>query len=224
MDKIELIEAACPECSPEDEVMHTVVKDHLIKCEKCGFMHRLPHEKKKEITLKVIVSREGESFPQQLKVNEDERLRAGDEFIIDIGDEVSGVRIQSLELKTSGRAEQAIARDVRTIWARAIDEVIVKIAIQNRGETDSVDYKINGDYEFTIGDRMKLENNDVIITSIKEREGGIFKREGKSMKAKDIKRIYSQIITRERERRMAGEELRPSKTKTKRDWKGKKIA
>lgn len=212
MDKIDVIEAACPECSPEEEVMHTVVKSHLIKCEKCGFMHRLPHEKKKEITLKVIVSREGESFPQQLKVNEDERLHAGDEFVIDIGDEVSGVRIQSLELKTSGRSEQAIARDVRTIWARAIDEVVVKIAVQHRGETDSLDYKINGDYEFTVGDHMKLQGYEVVITSIKEREGGIFKREGKSMKAKDIKRIYSQILSRER--RPVGEELRASKTRT----------
>jgi len=220
VSKIEVMEAACPQCSPEEEVMHTVVKSQLIKCEKCGFIHRLPHEKKKEITLKVIVSREGESFPQHIKVNEDEELHAEDEFVVDIGEEVSGVRIHSLELKTGGRSERAKARDVRTIWARAIDEVVVKIAVQRLGETESLDYKINGDYEFTIGDILKLKGYEVVITSIKEREGGIFKRAGKSMKAKDIKRIYSKILSQER--RPVGEGLRASRPKT--GGKGKRPA
>jgi uncharacterized Zn finger protein len=211
VDKLELIEAACPQCSPKEDVRHTVVKRNLLKCEQCGFVHRLPHEKKKVVRLKVIVSRGGESSPQQLEVNEDEVLHAGDEFVVDIGDEVSGVRVVSLELHTSGRAENAKAKDVRTIWARAIDEVIVKIAIQRRGETESLDYKINGDYEFTVGDLMKLQGKDVTITGIKVRNGGIFKRIGKSIKAKDIKRIYSQVLTRER--RTAGEGLRTSTAK-----------
>jgi uncharacterized Zn finger protein len=210
VDKIDVVEAACPQCSPEEEVMHTVVKSHLVKCEQCGFIHRLPHEKKKAIKVRVIVSRQQESSTQQIEVNEDEELHAGDEFVIDIGEEVSGVRIQSLELKTGGRAERAKASDLRTIWARAIDEVIVKIAVQQREKTESLDYKINGDYEFTVGDIMKLKGYEVIITAIKVRDGGLFKREGKSVKAKDIRRIYSKILSRER--RAAGEELRASRT------------
>lgn len=210
MDKMELVEAACPQCSPKEEVMHTVVKSHLLKCEQCGFIHRLPHEKKKEvITLKVIVSRGSESSAQSLEVNADEELKAGDEFVIDIGEEVSGVRIHSLELHTGGRSEQAKARDVRAIWARAIDEVIVKIAVQRLGETQSLDYKINGDYEFTIGDLMKLKGYEVRISAIKVRDGGIFRRTGKSVKAKDVRRIYSKIISQER--RAVGEGLRASK-------------
>lgn len=212
MDKIEVVEAACPQCSPEEEVMHTVVKSHLLKCEKCGFVHRLPHEKKKVIQLKVVVSRGSESSSQQIEVNDDEVLHAGDEFVVDIGEDVSGVRIQSLELHTGGRSEQAKAKDVRTIWARAIDEVIVKIAVQRLGETESLDYKINGDYEFTIGDIMKLQGYEVCISAIKVREGGIFKRVGKSIKAKDIRRIYSKIISRER--RPVGEGLRASQKKS----------
>jgi len=209
VDKIEIVEAACPQCSPEEEVMHTVVKRHLVKCEQCGFIHRLPHEKKKAIKVRVIVSRQRESSTQQIEVNEDEELHAGDEFVVDIGEEVSGVRIQSLELKTGGRAEQAKARDVRTIWARAIDEVVVKIAVQRREETESLDYKINGDYEFTVGDIMKLKGYEVRISAIKVRDGGLFKREGRSVKAKDIRRIYSKILSRERGE--VGESLSASK-------------
>jgi uncharacterized Zn finger protein len=211
VDKIEVVEAACPQCSPEEEVMHTVVKRHLVKCDQCGFIHRLPHEKKRSAKVKVIVSREGESSTQEMEVNEDEVLYAGDEFVVDVGEEVSGVRVQSLELKTGGRAEQAKAGDVRTIWARAIDEVIVKIAVQQREKTESLDYKINGDYEFTVGDIMKLKGYEVAITAIKARDGGLFKREGKSVRAKDIRRIYSKILSRER--RAVGGGLRASRTR-----------
>jgi uncharacterized Zn finger protein len=211
VDKIDVVEAACPQCSPEEEVMHTVVKRHLIKCEQCGFIHRLPHEKTKAIKIRVIVSRGSESSTQEIEVNEDEELHAGDEFVIDVGEEVSGVRIQSLELKTSGRAEKAKAGDVRTIWARAIDEVIVKIAIQQKEKTESLDYKVNGDYEFAVGDVMKLKGFEVAITAIKIRDGGLFKRDGKSARAKDIRRIYSQILSRDR--RAAGEGLRTSRVR-----------
>ncbi len=216
MDKIEVVEAACPQCSPEEEVMHTVVKSHLLKCEQCGFVHRLPHEKKKVIMLKVIVSRGGESSAQSLEVNADEELKAGDEFVIDVGEEVSGVRIQSLELHTGGRSEQAKAEDVRAIWARAIDEVVVKIAVQRLGETQSLDYKVNGDYEFAIGDIMKLKGYEVRISAIKVRDGGIFRRTGKSVKAKDVRRIYSKIMSQERtqERRAVGEGLKASKKRS----------
>ncbi|HTX44374.1 MAG TPA: HVO_0476 family zinc finger protein [Methanocella sp.] len=211
MDKIDVVEAACPRCSPEEGVMHTVVKRHLVKCEQCGFIHRLPHEKKKAIKARVIVSRQQESSTRQIEVNEDEELHAGDEFVIDVGEDVSGVRIQSLELKTGGRAEKAKARDVRTIWARAIDEVVVKIAVQQKEKTESLDYKVNGDYEFAIGDVMRLKEYEVAITAIKVRDGGLFKREGRSIKAKDIRRIYSKILSRDR--RAAGEGLRTSRTR-----------
>ena len=208
-----MIEAACPQCSPEEEIMHSVVKSHLLKCEQCGFIHRLPHEKKnKPITLKVIVSRGSESSSRQLEVDPDEMLRKDDEFVIDVGEDVSGVRIHSLELPSGRRVEHAMAKDVLTVWARAIDEVVVKIAVQQLGETKSFDYKINGDYEFTIGDKMKLKSYEVFISSIKVREGGIFRRAGKAIKAKDIRRIYSKIVSQER--RTVGEGLRASKKRS----------
>ena len=65
---------------------------------------------------------------------------------------------------------------------------------------------------------MKLTGYEVVITSIKERDGGIFKRAGKAIKAKDIRRIYSKILSQER--RPVGEGLKASKPRT--GVKGKK--
>lgn len=213
MDKIEIIEAACPTCSPQEEVAHTVIKDKLIKCEACGFIHRLPHEKRKTVTLRVIVSRQSQSWPQEITVDDDEVLHVGDEFVVEADDEISGVRVQSLELKTSGRAEKAKAKDIRTVWARAIDEVVVKIAIQtSKGVTESVDYKVNGDFEFTVGDIMKIQGKEVSIHSIKVRDGGSYDRVGKSIKAKNIKRIYTRILAESRFKPKEESQFKPRAT------------
>lgn len=194
MDKIEITEAACPSCSPEEAVTHTNVKNNLIKCEECGFIHRLPVKKEKNIKLKVIVSRQSVSEQQTIEVGANDDIHVDDEFVVDTGKEVSGVHVQSIELKTSARTEHAKAKDIRAIWARAIDEVIVKIAMQSGAKTESVDYKVNGDYEFAIGDEMKIKGNEVKISSIKTREGAHVKREGSLVKAKNVKRIYSKIV------------------------------
>lgn len=209
MDLMEEVEATCPSCSPVEAVPHAVVKGNLLKCGQCGNVHRLPRGKKTEIRLRVIVSRGGESSVQYLDVDAGEELHSGDEFVVDAGGEVSGVRVQSLELLTGGRSECAKANAVRAIWARAIDEVIVKIAVQRLGETKSLDYKVGGDYEFAVGDVMKLKGYEVRVSGIKVRDGGIYRREGRAVKAKDVRRVYSKIIAEER--RAVGEGLRPSR-------------
>lgn len=206
MDKIEITEAACPSCSPEEAVTHTKLKDKLIKCEECGFIHRLPVTKEKKVQLKVIVSRQDVSQPQIIEVSENDEINEGDEFVVDTGEEVSGVQVVSIELKTAGRTTRAKAKDIRTLWVRAIDEVIAKIALQSGAKTDSVDYKVNGDYEFAVGDVMKIQEKEVAISSIKTRDGRHVKREGVPVKAKYIKRIYSKILNQRpvKQRKMAG--------------------
>ncbi|MCD1293610.1 hypothetical protein CUJ83_01180 [Methanocella sp. CWC-04] len=197
MEKMEIIEAECPSCSPDEPVAHLVLKESegRVRCEECGLVHVIPVKKQRFVKLKVIVSRQDKSSVQETEVDADEYLHAGDEFVVDTGEEISGVRIQSLELKTSKRVEKAKPEEVLTIWARAIDEVIVKIAVQKHEITESLDYKVNGDYEFTIGDTIKVKGYEVKISYIKIRDGALMKREGATAKAKDIKRIYSKIVS-----------------------------
>lgn len=196
MKEFHLIEVECPQCSPDEPVTHSVIKEStgLTKCEECGFVHIVPMKKEKQIKIKVIVSRQDRSSVHEVEFGEEDVIREGDEFVVDTGEEVSGVRVQSIENKRGGRTEVEKATDILAIWARTIDEVIVKIAVQKRETTESIDYKVHGDYEFIVGDTMRVKGYEVKISGIKVRDGGHFKRPGTTIKAKDIKRIYSKII------------------------------
>lgn len=206
MDKIEIVEASCPSCSPKEAVTHTVIKDKLIKCEECGLIHRLPTIKEKKVQLKVIVSRQGVSTPQMIEVGENDEINEDDEFVVDAGDEVSGVQVVSIELNTAARTPRAKAKDIRALWVRTIDEVVAKIAMQSGAKTDSVDYRINGDYEFAVGDVMRLQGKEIAISSIKTRDGRHVTREGVPVKAKYVKRVYSKILNQKpiKQKKMAG--------------------
>lgn len=206
MAKIEIVEASCPSCSPKEAVTHTVIKDKLIKCEECGLIHRLPTIKEKKVQLKVIVSRQGISTPQMIEVNENDEYNEDDEFVVDAGDEVNGVQVVSIELNTAGRTPRAKAKDIRALWVRTIDEVVAKIAMQSGAKTESVDYKVNGDYEFGVGDVMKLKEKEIVISSIKTRDGRHVEREGVPVKAKYVKRVYSRILNQKpiKQKRMVG--------------------
>jgi uncharacterized Zn finger protein len=196
MSKIEIAEAECPSCSPDEPTTHVIIKEGgLVKCEECGYVHAVPVKKQKIIKLRVIVSRQQESSVQEIELSEDDVIHVGDEYVVEHDDEVSGVKIQSIELKTKGRPEVAVAKDIDALWARAIDDVIVKIAVQKGAITESINYKVSGDFEFTVGDTIKMQGYEAVITSIKEREGRHNKRSGQVSKAKDIKRIYSRSLT-----------------------------
>jgi uncharacterized Zn finger protein len=197
MSKLDIAEAECPSCSPDEPTVHVILKEGgLVKCEGCGYVHAIHVPKKKVIRLRVIVSRHNVSSVQFIDVNEDDIIRVGDEFVVEHeNDEVSGIQVQSVEIRTHGRPDNAVARDVETLWGRTIDEVIVKIAVQKGALTESVNYKVSGDFEFTVGNNLKLQSDEAVIISIKVRDGAHARRKGQVVKAKDIKRIFSRSLT-----------------------------
>lgn len=213
MEKVEIAEAECPSCSPDERTTHVILKKGgLVKCEECGYVHALPVKKKKLIKLRVIVGRQDKSSVQFIEVDENDRIHVGDEFVVESEDEVSGVMVQSIEVKTKARPEAAIATDIDTLWARTIDEVIVKIAVQQGPITESVNYKVSGDHEFDIGGTITLKGYSVEVVSIKTREGAHAKRKGQFVQAKDVKRIFSRIAAEDRPTgRGGGFKLRSSK-------------
>ena len=119
------------------------------------------------------------------------KINVGDEIIVD--DETSGeayhVTVSSLEVGDK-RKESALAEEIKTIWARAIDEVIVKIAVSHRETTESFEMKVPGEKDFVIGDKIEVSNRKLKIVRIKIRDGGFKSRKGVAVMAKDIKRIY----------------------------------
>jgi uncharacterized Zn finger protein len=158
------------------------------KCENCDPVHEAP--KPRNVQVRVIVSKGEESVHRKALLSG--VVGTGDELLID--DEATGeanlVRITSIEVGDK-RKDSARAEDIKTIWARAIDEVIVKIAVSHRETTESIEMRVPGEREFVIGEKVKPDNRELEIKKIKIRDGGFKSRKGTAVAAKDIRRIYA---------------------------------
>ncbi|WNY27431.1 HVO_0476 family zinc finger protein [Methanolapillus ohkumae] len=189
------IELKCPSCSPQDETWHQIIKSGqspVARCMDCGQINSYRISRPKKKTLKIIVSQMENTTVFQTTFNEEERFFVDDEIIVD--DDISGtaypIVITSLGMKEQKRPA-AFAKDLDTIWGRAIDEVTVKIAIQDKDITKSFDQKVPGDFSYIVGQNVKIDGKTYPIVSIKIRGGGFRSKAGETVLAKKIKRVYA---------------------------------
>lgn len=189
------IEIKCPNCSPADETWHEILKpgqSPVAKCMDCGHTHsyRIPRVKMK--TVKVIVSQMDQSAVMRMLLPEDERFFIDDEFVVEDIDsgEVVPILITALEYDDK-RKPSAVVKDLDTIWGRAIDEVTVKVAIQQGETTEAVEVKVPGDFRFVVGQNVKVNGKDYPIVSIKIRGGSFKSKDDDYVLAKKVKRVYA---------------------------------
>ena len=158
------------------------------KCENCDPVDEA--QKLRNVQVRIIVSKGEESVHRKALLSG--VIRTGDEFLID--DEATGeanlVRVTSIEVGDK-RKESARAEEIKTLWARAIDEVIVKIAVSHRETTESIEMRVPGEREFVVGEKVRVDNRELEIKKIKIRDGGFKSRIGTAVAAKDIRRIYA---------------------------------
>jgi uncharacterized Zn finger protein len=189
------IEIECPSCSPDEPVWHEVIKsgqNPLGKCSSCGDIHQIEEKKQRMKQVRFIVSRADESFTLHTPLDEEEHLWVDQEIMID--DEKTGeaypVIITSVE-SGENRVETAQVSSVDAVWARATDQVIIKVAVQRGGHTASQTMIVQGEQEFEVGLDIKVGGENYRITHIKIRDGRFLYRRGKKVEAKYIKRIFA---------------------------------
>ncbi len=177
-----------------------------MKCEEGVEVHN--ERKDRKVPVRVIVSVGDKSI--RIRTLLSGVIRVGDELVMD--DEASGeaypVQISSIEVGDK-RKESAQVEEIKTIWARAISEVVVKIAISHRETTESIEMKVPGDREFVIGEKIRVDGRELKIIRIKIRDSGFKSRKGVAIKASDIRRIYAESGQKEIRRfsRSGGERI-----------------
>ncbi len=144
----------------------------------------------KKVPVRVIISKLDKSI--RIRAMLSGIIRKGEELIVD--DEVTGeafpVHVTSIEVGDK-RKYSAKAEEIKTLWARSIEEVVVKIAVSRGETTESIELKVPGEREFVVGEDIEINKRRLKISKIKIREGGFKSRKGVEVKAKDIKRIYA---------------------------------
>lgn len=186
-------DAICPTCSPEHPVSHHILKKDLVKCDTCETIHVISLPASQNISIKVVVSKHGTSAVQRIELLGQDEVAVGDEFIIDEGDELSVVQVMSIELSESKRVGRANAESIKTIWAKAVDEVVVKISLQSGKHTEPLDLPAPGEREFVVGNIERFNKNYFKIKTIKVRDGALLRKTGESAKARYIKRIFARL-------------------------------
>lgn len=193
------ITTACPTCSPEEPRLHHIIRQRgaevLVRCDDCGSVHTVVSKPVRTARVRTIVSRGEDSERYTTELPADHEIYVGDELLVDdpSADEVHLVEVASIE-SDGRRAVAAVAAEIATIWARAIDEVTVKIAIHDGTKTESIRLQVFGDQEFTVGATEKIGWKNARIIRIKLHKRGFKKNKGDVVLAKDIKRIFSERI------------------------------
>lgn len=166
----------------------------LFKCMECGAIRVGDIQRAKPLKVKIIISELDKSRCSYIELKPEEMIKIGEELAVEEQNEVEAVQITAIEKKSGERVKHAIASEIACLWGRAIGEIEVKIAIQDKGVTRSVSIKVPGDREFTVGERTKIAGEEIEITAIKIRKGKMIKREGNAALAKNIKRIFSKPV------------------------------
>jgi uncharacterized Zn finger protein len=193
----EEIETTCPACSPQEFVWHDVLKDGqnmLVRCQICGDVHPTETETEKTIPVRIVISRGDESFKTNALFEETQVVTTNEELVVEDqnGEDVYPIQITSIETPTK-REEYAKIADVETIWARAIDEVDVKISVQSIGNTNPYTKRVPGEEIFEVGMEYEAGGERFRITRIKIRGGKFRFKRGDKVEAKYIKRIFGRV-------------------------------
>lgn len=180
----------CPTCGADTE--HTLIKsgqENLVRCEECKTVHSVQVERERLVNLKVIVSNDELSEPYFIKIPAREVLNVGDELLVDDpAKDVVMTQIASLE--TDRRVSSALAETVKTVWARATDQVPLRISVYRNGTTHSLKISVSGDEVFEVGEARKVEGFKFVIVKIKLRGEGF----ADVAEAKDIQRVWGREL------------------------------
>jgi uncharacterized Zn finger protein len=200
------IASACPSCEPDGETVHEVLSEGggqlTVRCTDCDHVHKVSPETEETVERSVVVSQDGDSFSTSVSVPPEERVRVGEEFIVETEEAIMQVRITDLETGAEERVSAADGAEVETFWTRAVDNVSVDVTVHPRSgdpdDTHSLTAYLPGDFEFTVGEMVTLGEEELEVTDIHVRETAIdrypFEKlgdDGDTVLAKDVKRVYA---------------------------------
>ncbi|AIY89263.1 HVO_0476 family zinc finger protein [Geoglobus acetivorans] len=185
-------EIFCDTC--KDETPHRLINPskNLFQCEVCSSVTE--YKKEKKIEIRAIISKDNYSERGKIEASPSETLTVGEEIVVETEEGYRLGEITSLELKNGKRVDVAGAGDIETVWLRDVGEVKVRFSLHKGAVTTPYEIFTPGEVEFSVGEVIPIEGRKYRITRIKLINGGLLRKDGRSAKAKEIRRIYAQFI------------------------------
>ena len=182
----------CPVCESESyEILKSKgkhSKELILKCGECGNVYRETIIREKPVDVRIVISEFEKSKKDFVNLYPDEVLMVDDILDLD-GKEVA---VNSIETKTSTRVYRSQVSDIETIWASSMDiPARVGISVDFGGRIISKKVDVDRDFEFTVGDIVKMGDLIFKINSMKTIERKL--RKGFA-KAYVTKRVYGRPL------------------------------
>jgi uncharacterized Zn finger protein len=160
-----------------------------MRCTDCGTTHPIQKERERLANVRVIVNRDGTSQPYNINLPAQEKLRVGGELLVD--DQAKDVVLAEItSLETDRRVEKATANEVKTVWARAIDNVTLRVSVYNNGVSRPLSTEASGKDVFERGEVLEIDGIRFQVVKIKLRGEGFADR----AEAKDIVRVWGREL------------------------------
>ena len=160
-----------------------------MRCADCGTTHPIQKERERLANVRVIVNRDGLSQPYNVNLPAEDDLRVGGELLVD--DQAKDVVLAEItSLEIDRRVEKATAREVKTVWARAVDNVTLKVSVYNNGVTRPLSTQASGKDVFERGEVLEMDGIRFQVIKIKLRGEGFADR----AEAKDIVRVWGREL------------------------------
>ncbi|RQD82368.1 MAG: hypothetical protein D5R96_05130 [Methanocalculus sp. MSAO_Arc2] len=186
------ITARCPACGEEND--HKILRDGApatVQCQHCGHTHRLNISRPEVLTIRSIISDEGESTQGTIELLDCDTVSIGDTFVADVEDDIFGVEVTGIEI-ANARRKKAYARDITCLWTRVIDTVIIRASLHKGAVTYPLYETVDGETVYTVGEVTSVGGRMFRITRIKKRDGAVIRKPGSYTEARYIKRIYGE--------------------------------
>lgn len=186
---------ACPSCGSDGEhqVLHEA-RERVVKCSRCGFVHRVPMEEgEKRIPVRTIVSSGSRSRVCTCELLPEEECSIGDLLVAECGEDAVGVTVTDIETG-EGRENRARAARIVTIWSREVEKVVVNVSVHRGRITIPLRIPADGDALYRVGERYRAGKVSFRVSHMKLRDGRTFRKEGEEAPARDIKRLYGYIL------------------------------
>ena len=184
----------CPICESESfEILKSkgkYSKEFILKCNECGNVYREIINRKKPIDVRIVISEFESSKKDYIKLYEEEVLQVDEVLDFD----GKNAFISSIETKNGGRAYKSPVSNIETIWATSLDlPARVGISVDFGGRIVSKKVDVDRDFEFHVGDVIKLRNIIFRVSSLKTIERKL--RRGFA-KANVTKRVYGKPLSK----------------------------
>lgn len=181
----------CPLCGVDRD--HEILKESgevLVRCNTCGHIHRVTWEQKPLLKVRVVVSSGERSMVCSTEMETEEEVTLGDVITAECDGEAYGVEITGIE-KGEQRVKRARGSEIRTLWTRAIEQVVVRVSIHSGRTTTPLYLTSEGTREYEVGERYRAGKGWFRISHIKLRNGRFMRRKGERAVAMSIKRVYA---------------------------------